>query len=760
MRGRVFLVFVGTVALALSVAGGAASAQERSDTLVGDVTGTVFGRFQNEAMPLGFATIQALAPGFRRTAMADSLGRYRLPSLPAGTVRLQVTHPGHEALTLEVLVPAAGSISVDLELRGRPVELPRVDVTRNPRIPDPDTREIDLDAVSTVETIALEAGVGVGLTGLVDAVRGIPGNDPANATDVLFMRGSTTDLKLVLLNGAPVFTPFHVAGLLTSFEPSVLDRATLHVGGAPARYDGGLTYILDLGTRRPTRDRFRTSGSLDLLSASMGMDTPLGSNGGLLVTGRTLHNIGDGPLGGVSPYGYSDVLGGIEFEPAQGHLLSGTGFWNRESVVLDYGAPAPSIADDGAWWSNRAAALTYHGDFGGLIGELTVAGSGYDASLPLLPGQTEEDPDPAPLLATAATERVRIVAELARPSPRGTSRVGFSWESQDAVYDARPLLEAGALSETRAHARAAGAFVDVTRTINPDVTVRLGLRADGLTGAHGGFRLAPRAALTWTVGPQAYLTVAAGRYHQHARATDVAVERSLTDHVTSGPQPTDLLSVATADHVVLSLDQGFGRKTRLGLEGFWKGYSGLRGASDGPIRSSGVDLRLRSRGERATVWLGYGLSWFWAGNGLGETSEFAGRHLLSAGLTGSLMGPIQGAARVSYGAGLPYTAIPFGVSDSETLANGPDDTRTTLEQTPPLIGGLDESFLRIDLEVHAVLKPHWGGREWELRPYLRILNALDRRDALFYTFQPWRAEEVRPLAQRPLLPVFGIAWKF
>ena len=66
----------------------------------------------------------------------------------------------------------------------------------------------------------------------------------------------------------------------------------------------------------------------------------------------------------------------------------------------------------------------------------------------------------------------------------------------------------------------------------------------------------------------------------------------------------------------------------------------------------------------------------------------------------------------------------------------------------------------MDLEIHAVLKPRWGGREWEIRPYLRILNALDQRDALFYTFQPWRAEAVRPLAQRPLLPVIGIAWKF
>ncbi|MHC4925613.1 MAG: TonB-dependent receptor, partial [Planctomycetota bacterium] len=453
-------------------ASGPLSAQQTDPR--GVVSGTVVGRFQGDPMPLAFATLEALAPGFRRSVVADSLGQYRIEGLPAGPVRLQVTHPGHEALELEVLVPGSGSIRVDLELRGRPVELPPVDVTRNPRIPDPDAREVDPAAISRVESIALEAGVGVGMPGLVEAVQSMPGNDPANPTDVLFMRGSTTDLKLVLLNGVPVFTPFHVAGLLTSFEPSLIDRATLHVGGAPARYDGGLTYILDLGTRRPARDRLHMSGALDLLSGSMGIDAPLGSKGAVLLSGRTLHNAGDEPLGGTSPYGYSDLMGALEFEPAPGHLFSASGFWNRESVLLDFDAPLPMEAQDGAWWSNRAAGLTYFGDLGGLTAEVTVAASTYDATLPLLPGATEEEPDPASLLATAATDRVRVVAEVARPSPQGVSRIGVSFERQEAAYDARSLAEGSVPSRTLANAHSGGAFLDATRTLNPDVTVRFG----------------------------------------------------------------------------------------------------------------------------------------------------------------------------------------------------------------------------------------------------------------------------------------------
>ena len=196
------------------------------------------------------------------------------------------------------MVPSDGPVLVDLELRARPVELPAVDVvTSDLRVPDPDGRDVESSAATRVEAAALEIGSGVADAGLVDAVRAFGGNDPAEATDVLFMRGSTTDLKLVLLDGAPVYTPFHVAGLLRSFEPSVLGGADLHVGraGPPARYDGGLTYILDLRTRRAREDRLHASGSLDLLAATATLDGPLGKRAGVVASTRALHNLAKPP---------------------------------------------------------------------------------------------------------------------------------------------------------------------------------------------------------------------------------------------------------------------------------------------------------------------------------------------------------------------------------------------------------------------------------------------------------------------------------
>lgn len=746
-----------TAVAALALSAGALAAQTP-----GTVSGLILGRFEAQVRPLPFAVVEAWGPGYRRSVVADSTGHYVLAGVPAGGLRLRVTHPGHNPVTLDVVVPSSAPFQVDLELDARPVELDPVDVTTDVRVPDPDRRDLDAETETRVTAAAMEIGSGAVDAGLADAVRAFGGNDPSEPSDVLFMRGSTTDLKLVLLDGAPVYTPFHVAGLLKSFEPSVLGRADLHVGGAPARYDGGLTYILDLRTRRPRRDRLHLSGSLDLLAGSLAMDAPLGSRGGVVASARSLHGLGQAPLG-ASPYGYRDVLASVEFEPSPGHLFRATGFTNRESVELDLtGAVgiAASMAPDQAWWSNQAASGRYSGRVGSTLLEATAAGSVYDATLPLQPAASATDPSPSPLLASARTSRVRAGLEGARPIDRGMVRMGLSMEALDADYEANPLGRGGTSRRAASSSTTVGGYADISRALTPEVTLRAGLRADRFSGGDAP-RLAPRAALTWQVGPQALLTVATGRYHQTSRATDVTVEASLTSAVDDPRMVRQLLPVATADHVVVSLDQTLGDRVRLGLSGFWKGYRGVTSDPDATILSSGVDLRVQRRGERATAWVGYGLSWYWAGSNLSESgTDFTGRQLLTAGLSGELGSRLGADVRVAYGAGLPYTSVPFRAAAPGILSDEVGVSGEVLDQSPPFPGGLQEDFLRVDVELNATFQGHWGSQRWEVQPYVRVLNALDRRDALFYAFQPWRSDGLTPLAERPLVPVVGVAWRF
>lgn len=717
------------------------------------VAGTITGRFQEAVRVLPFAMVEVLSGSERHRTLTDASGRYAVLGLEPGEATLSVTHAGYEPISLVVVVPASDTVALDVELVAKPVPLAPLDVRADASARIRGIAGVDDErADPELEMQALEVGPGLGEPGLADVVGALPGNDPGNASDLLFMRGSTTDLKLVLLDGVPVYTPFHVAGLMRSFEPSVLGRAELHVGGAPARFDGGLSQILELTTRTARRDGIHISSSVDLLSASGALEMPLGSKAGLVASARGLHDLANESFGGASPYGYHDGLVSMDYQPAEGHELHATGFLNNESVSLDL-----EPARDDARWTNRAGSLGYRADLGAAQLAVTAGLSGYRATLPLQPeSQNGTLPQPA-VLATGATDRARVVGDVTWGGARTPIRAGLSFERTDVSFSARQLTGL-AEAASRGSTSSIGAFVDATRPLADGLSLRAGVRVDHFTGRTT--RVAPRAAISWEVAPDALLTVAAGRYHQPTRTPDVDVEQTLVE-VADLQVPPDLLPIATSDHVVLSLDQRLSDYVRIGVQGFWKSYEGLPSTAGQGVRSSGIDIRVLRGSDQATAWLGYGLSWFWSTVDLaGRPTDFSGRHLLSAGISGRLGGPLRGEARVAYGAGLPYTTVPLTDASASVSTGTATVTSDTQYADNPFASGLDESFLRVDAELYAILQPDWGGLGWKVRPYLRVLNALDRRDSLFYAFERWRSDSVRPLAELPVLPLVGVAVSF
>jgi hypothetical protein len=507
------------VALALcgvpTAPGSALSAQARAAAPDAGIRGTVEGSFQGGTRPLAFATVRVTAGGSTWSATADSLGRYRVEALPPGRITLRASHAGHAPVELVVSLPRGETVDVDLELIATPIPIAPIDVRGSREtlsVPDPGNRSAEPPArpMSEVEIQALDVAPGVGHEGLLDAVRALPGNDPADASDILYMRGSTTDLKLVLLDGVPVYTPFHVAGLMRTFEPSVLGSAELHVGGAPARHDGGLTHILELKTRTARRDRLRMSGAVDFMTASAAIELPLGSRAGLIASSRTLHDLGSAPLGGERPYGYRDALIAFDAEPAEGHRIGLTAFTNSEAVLLDY-----ALAPDDARWSNGPRRRRTRATSEAQRMVTRVGASGYDATLPLQGiGHAGRAAAAHPARHCGATERLRGPSS---PGDRRTSRCGRALPR--AYGRAFKAVSTGdeRTSENRGRAERTGASSKGTLGVGPGVTFRAGLRADYFPGF--GVRGAPRAALLWGVGPDALVTIAAGRYHQPTAAS-------------------------------------------------------------------------------------------------------------------------------------------------------------------------------------------------------------------------------------------------
>ena len=732
--------------------------------------GVVYRAGTGVRQPVPFATVELVAGDGRRQAVgADDQGRYRFEEIAAGRYLLRVSHIGYRTYEATVSVGNAG-LRVDVSLTLNPVRMPGV-LVHGRAAAGPTAGDSTASAFAPgIAMRMLEQGTGLASAGFLEAVSGLPGGRPPDDGDVLLLRGSALDLKSVSLDGAPVYTPFHVGGLLPSFDEWLVGSGSIWVGAAPAERDGGLNYILDFRTRAPDRSRVRASAGLDLLGARAGLSVPLADRGGLLLGGRGLHNGMESVMDrSPSPYGYRDALGRVDLDLGGSVRLRATGFWNEEQVRLDYPSPdAERRLPDRAEWGNSAGSVEIVAPVAGAELAWTAARGRYDAGLPL--GGS------LPAYASGTTTRTESAVRVRWPVAEGGSlRAGLSVEGVDGAYSARGLDEDGAtrVFDSEADTWMWSGHGDLHRPMGRTGSVRLGLRVSQINGERP--RLAPRLGFAFSLSDQAVLAFSAGRYHQIVTAAEQEVPAGLVQEVSpSTPVPIvrrTLFELATANHVVVSLDQMLTPRTRLGLDGYYKRFSGLGLGGGQTLTSSGVDLRVRRGGDRFAGWVGYSLSWHWTED-RSVSDRFSGRQLLSAGLRGQLSAWSGLDLTIAYGGGLPLTAIANSADGLEAADPDfdepidiaiPDPTTVALgtaRDDPALTGGPSGDFLRLDAGVHGLLPFRWGGREHVLKPYLKLLNALDRRDALFYYFEPWRGNEPRPLADLSVLPVLGLEWRF
>jgi hypothetical protein len=713
-------------------------------------------RSHSTGAPLRFATVEVVAAGRRRIQTeTDSVGVYVLPNIPSGRRIIRVTHFDHAPHELELPVAPGQQVYVDFDLELRPLRLPVV-TARSNVMPTGmrDTISVGPTEIGPATVRVLESTPGVAEFGLAEAAREVPGQDPIDPSDVLFVRGGAADLKLVLLNGAPVYAPFHIGGLIDALDTDMLRSATLYLGGAPARYDGGLSYVMDLETRSGREQAHHGYASFDMLAARFNTEGPIGFGGSYLIGGRAVHGLGATPfVDDPFPYTYGDALARLDMEFIGG-ILSMTGFWNRERVRLDSAGALDQIAE----WGNNAGSIRYRGEIAGVDALLTIAGGTFRTELPLS--------GLAPLVTQGRSRRLRIATDL-------TSKVGPARLYYGANFD-RLDFEQRAYSVTDSTEKLAlegtglgdvmGLYVDGTIAASPRVRLRGGLRADVFSLSPAA-RIAPRISATVLLTERTSLTLAAGRYRQYVREPNQFVLLGTAVDEPDTPHP---LTVARATHLVLALDRDVGEGLRLGIEGFYKTFSGLPAANGETAEASGLDLWLRRSTGGVKGWFGYSLAWVWSQQdpegGFTPGPSYSGRHLVSAGVGGPVFGGGAFDVRVSYGAGLPFTAIPEPEVTTPVFSVGFDsDVRAGMASEPEPIrpNAPNQRYLRLDAQVARTWNADWRGFAFEVTPYIKVLNALDRRDAIFYHFDRNSSDpEPRALAALPVLPVVGLEWKF
>lgn len=738
----------------------------------GTVEGVV--RSADNGQPIAGAEIELVGTG--RTTVADIEGRY-VVEVPAGDIRLRARRFGFAPLIVELSVPTAGLIAVDFHLQVEAFLMPPVTVVKHraPRSDKPEQQAAVTPVVPAHGTVrALDTSPGVTELGIASAAQALLGPDPPAPDNVLYVRGAGASLNLVLLDGAPVHAPFHLGGLLEPGLPPSIQRAQRMQGGVTARYDGGLADVLLL-TSRPGVDGVHSMLFVDMLAAGGSFESASPEVGAVYMSFRSLQNSLNGAVLNTGlPQSYTDALVRTDLFLAQHDTLSVTLFRNEETVRLD-----DDLSFDEPRWGNTAGSIRYltdtqigHMELGAALGE-------FSTRLPV--GITD------PLTASGTTRRMRLWADFSRQV--GETKLGYGLQGDR--LSLRTTFRGPAESDPsavrliqRADAGVIGAWVEGSRAISRRVDLKAGLRANFLTDGMGN-SLSPRLLVGWQVAPDLRLSGSFGRFHQMVVTVDTDLPIQTTE--ISGPEGQFLgtilsdVAAARSTHFLLGMTHSSAPRELLHVEVFWKSSSDVPEFGNGALRNAGFDVLMgRPITSRVSLWGAYSLAWAWATfPDAPNQNVYSGRHFLRGGLTMESTGHLRLDADLSLGEGLEFGAIPRSERAVLTPADNVPDTPAP---TAPAVTGStpqalsinvpignggpiftrapNGSYLRLNLQVTGEFDVRFLGRDQTFLPYFRLVNALDREDALFYRFDREDNAEPTPIGAVPILPVFGLEWRF
>jgi hypothetical protein len=729
----------------------------------------------------------------RRGVRSDSAGRFVFRDASPGHVRLRVISFGFEPIDSILTVTAGDTVRLALRLRVLPQSLaPMRTVAKSPeraRFEEQVTPSVV--SISGAEVRRVPA---IGETDVLRSVALLPGVVARNDFSAGFnVRGGEADQNLVLLDGIPIYNPFHLGGLFGTFIDKAVSGVDVLTGGFPAKYGGRLSSVLDVKSLEETRRGAHGAAEISLLSSSL-------FGGGSLGGGRMSWNIAARRtyadkvvewLRGSNdfPYHFQDVQLRSRVLVPKGGSVGLTMYAGKDllyhqeepsTTVPLPNDPFGSVDDDDETitfdWGNRVAGLTWDQPLGARTTMSNrLAFSRFSTHFDL--------PSESVYLAQSVSE-VQLGGSITHVRDRHTIAAGYEAASYRTSY--REQLRIGGTGDddvefpdplatdgdtTKRQRPAIGAvFAEDIWKPNEKWLLRGGARGEYVAGADW-LGISPRMSVKYFASPTLAFTAAAGRYTQWMRAMrNEDLPLRLFD-LWLGSDST--IPVSTSNHLVVGAEKWLSDTRFLRVEGYGKTYDKLSEPAstvDPRIRPSllryydgrsyGLDVYLRQlerKGFSGWIAYSYGVttrerngSSYWPAHDRRHNANIVAGYspLESRWSLGSHLGVATGT---------PYTGW-AGVMNRyryDPVRNAWGGPRSDGDQTVSGLRNGERFPLYWRLDLSAERRFDVGGTT--LRPYLNIVNVFNRKNVFLYTLETNNDPPlIKGASQFPFIPSFGL----
>lgn len=741
------------------------------------VRGRVTDATKGESLPGAAVVLQSLDEGTQTGTAADDNGYFILGRIAPGRYTLTASFVGFIPRTDTLALDFNDSRSLDLSLAPDEAELDEVVVESERQAANAQGGAGFISIRPSALTRIPAPSVSADLAAYIQTQPGVV--TAGDRGGHLFVRGGTPTQNLILLDGIPVFQPFHIVGTFSAFPADIIAYADVHTGGFGARYGGRLSSVIDVATRNGNKQRVAGTGSLAPFLGSVQLEVPLVPDHlSLLASVREslIERVAPDLLGRNLPYRFGDRFVKLHAFLSRTSNVSLTGLdtFDQGDVADTEGRP------NNIRWHNRAVG-----------GRFIYLPEEYPIMTRVAFFVTEMDNRYRPFGARQRTSEARSIGgeigftyylgpSIVRFGIFGqTHRLAFALEQLDTrrVFDREEFLTEG------------GLYLDTSVNFRDRLHIEPGLRLHSYP-SRSTIKLEPRLRASWRPGGRTgrhTFSAAGGVYHQEL--VGLYNTRDVTDAFVSWTPSPPNRDVPLSLHAVGGWEGEVIAGLTLGVEGYYKDLAHLAfseyddelnaGISTSEVRGEAYGLDLHASFVRPSFYSSVGYS---LGHVTYETQQVIEiplftsvngeqiptgtnrqevilqqfspphdrRHQLNA-LIQILHGPYAVSLRWQLGSGLPFTRAQ-GFYNAIAMSEPDEDFRTqpgnpTFVRAPNLYDARLPAYHRLDASLSRRFESRW----LTFVVQASVLNVYDRKNLFNYDLFADRR-----VNQLPLIPSLGL----
>jgi Carboxypeptidase regulatory-like domain/TonB-dependent Receptor Plug Domain len=694
--------------------------------------------------PLGYVAITLDTvgqPAYR--ALTDRNGFYQILGIRPGVYTLRTERVGYRDYAQILTLEAGQRRTVSLRLAPNAVPLEGIVVTAEQGAAITDLQR-QVVTPADIRMVPVPGGTG----DLAAYLQTLPSvTTTGDRGGQLFVRGGLPSANLVLVDGIPIYQPFHIVGSFSVFPEDLVSSADFYPGGFGARYQGRTSSVLDVRLREGHPHGFRAVASASPFIAEALAEGPVQGATLLASVRRSLIEETSGTLlGATQPVTFESQLFKATTTYRSDDRCSLLALHTADRGRLDPDDHVSRVAWNNLLFGVRCVLLRpdrlveAHWGYTRSSGDAVAHGSSHLHSSVERLGHDLH-----------VTGRIGVLPIEA----------GYQLYLEHMQYDVTELIVG--LNEGRDDVWGASGYIEPIVRIRGRLEVRPSIALIASPRA----AVEPRLRARWEPFGRSNgaLQGAVGLYRQYT--VGISDMRDVSSVFVAWMAAPDDMPLKAFQSMV-GWQQPLGGGLRWSVGGYYNRMTGIPITMWSAVaqfqtqltrangETWGADVRVEYASPRVRGFVGYGYSWTlyeatqrdfttWFGEPVQRYHPPHDRHHQLNAVLSLNLGHFNAAARWQFASGLPFTQ-PLGFDEGFDFANEPWEVKLSRGDTRILV---DKPFAgrlplvhRLDLSLERTFDVSFG----RIEAQVGAINTYDRRNMFYYDLFTGRRLDQLPLA--------------